>query len=300
MGSQKRGLKDWSFLEWIGALAAIVGIIGGSYAGVSYFYEKVKDKKESFVILDEKVHLGDNTMAAFGGDRVPTLPAPGREEGAMVLFYDKAKSTFRSEFGFPSEVQAIAQYYGPIYAETNLLAYQHIQAISPTGSFVSSYKGASIQIDTSTLLIWNEHNGNFYYEVAAVAVTHTVNLYAALREKGYQPESIKLKGATLWLHGMHSGRRPDQPENVEVVVNGVRHPIVYRRTGLRREELISVKLETDALSVKHPNPTHFTIIVLPFQERYPLPPPGSSYEQRGPGHFRDIEIWKAELELTID
>ncbi|GAF80311.1 unnamed protein product, partial [marine sediment metagenome] len=238
--------------------------------------------------------------ASLGGDRAPALPVPGGEKGAMVILYDKTKGTFKSDFGFPTEVQAIAYYYGPIYAKTNLSAYKHIQAISPTASFVSSYEGDSVQIGPSTLLIWKENNGDFYQEVAPIAVTRAVNLYAVLREKGYQPESVKLNKATLWLHGMHSSRRKDQPENVELIVNGVRHPIRYKGCGLRQEEIVPVQLEIKALSVNAPKPTRITITVLPFQERYPLPPPDSSYAQRGPAHFRDIEIWKAELELIID
>jgi len=284
----------------IGALAALIAIIGGIYAGISYFYEKVKDKKESVIILKKKVHLGDNTLASWGGERVPALPAPGGKKGAMVLFYDKATGSFKSDFGFPTDVLAIVHYYSPIYAKTNLLAYKHIQAISSTSSFVSSYEGDSVKIDASKLLIWSENNGDFYYEVAPVAITCVVNLYAVLRERGYLSETVKLKRATLWLQGIHSGRRPDQPENVEVIINGVRHQIRYDRSGLRQEEIVSVPLELGALSVNNPRPTCITIIVLPFQEKYPLPPPDSSYTREGPAHFRDIEIWKVELELTID
>lgn len=292
--------QEWDVRQKLGAVGTVLAIIASLYAGTSFFIDLTKDKKEKIIVFAKKVHLGDNDQARFGGGETPLLENPGGEEGSYLLVFDKENRSFQSNFGFPTEVQNIAYFFGKRYIETNLSAYKHVKGISTSEVHKDRYLGQSVIIDSFTRLVWEENRGAFYHERAAVGISRTINLFQVLKDKGYEPSDISIKKAVFWYHGLHSGRRPDQNENVELVVNGKTYPLRFDSLDVRQEELVPVNLDPKTLSLARSKTNRFTLMVLPYQETYPIPTQGSGYELRGPGHFRDIELWEGFIELVID
>ena len=232
-------IKNWKKLtpfEKIGAIATVVGLIAAVYGGYTFLVEKTKDTEKRIVVFDKKTHLGDNDQANFGGTSSPYFESPGAEIGAHLLVYDKKEKGFISTNGFPTEVQRILNYYGRRYQESNLSAYQHVVGIKPSKSEEDQYPGNSVQIDLYTKLVWVENGGSFYHKKAAVGITSTINLFQYLKENGFYPEETKIKKAKFWYHGLHSGKRQSQPDNVELIVNSKLHQIKFKSNKVREEE----------------------------------------------------------------
>ncbi len=252
-----------------------------------------------------RVHLGDNLFARIGGRSLPTedAPTPPRTDANLIL-YDKETKTFETSFGLPTHVQWVATHYGRMFDGFNLGAWKHISDLSANVDFRPQYEGASVQIDPTTTLVWIEDavendEGHFYSRKAVVGRTVTKNLYEELRKQGFAPEGCRLARATLYLSGLHGSRRPDQPESVQVLVNQDLFTVAFRTLQLRSEEVVAVPIKPSSLSLEPEIATMFTIVVLPFQEEYPIPPP-SVKDRRGPAHFRDIEIGDCSIELVFD
>ncbi len=296
-------IENWKRLtpfEKIGAIATVVGLVAAVYGGYAFFVKKTKDTEIRIVVFDKKTHLGDNDQATYGGTSLPYFESPGAETGAHLLVFDKKDNRFIST-GFPTEVMGILNYYGGRYQESNLSAYQHVVGIEPSEPEKDQYPGSSVQIDLYTKLVWVENGGSFYHEKAAVGITSTINLFQHLKENGFYPEETKIKKAKFWYHGLHSGKRQSQPDNVELVVNSKVHQIKFKSNKVREEELVAVTIDPEIINLSPTSTNRFTLVVLPYQEKFPIPPPSlKGYKQVGPGHFRDIELWKGTLELVID
>lgn len=276
-----------------------------------YFVLLVLDRTEVFVnrrptmtVFSERVHLGDNIFARIGGKSLPTVDSPGPIQHPLLIFFDKETEEFQTDFGLPTHVQWIAGYYKSIFAQANLGAWKHISELSANPEFRAEYEGAAVQIDSKTVLIWLQDatihgEGHFYSRRAAVALTITLNIYEQLRSQGFRPEGRRLSDVTFYLCGLHGSRRPDQPDNVQLIVNRDIYSVPFKALIARNEEVVQMRLKPSSISIEPEDSTMFTLVVLPFQEGYPLPPPHTK-DRRGPGHFRDIEIGKCLLELCFD
>jgi len=279
----------------------LVGLLATGYGGYIYLNELTKDTVKRIIVFDKKTHLGDNDPASFGGTSSPFVGSPGIEQKALLLIYNKKEKNFISTNEFPAEVQKILGFYGRRYQEANLSAYKHVLGVKPSSHEGEQYPGSSVKIDSVTKLIWKENSGNFYREKAAVGITSTVNLFQYLKKNGFDPDKTKIKKAIFWYHGLHSGKRQGQPDNVEVVINGKIYPVKFSSNKVGKEEFVAVKILTRSLNLTPDSTNRFTIMVSPYQEKYPVPRTASEkYEKIGPGHFRDIELWKGVLELVID
>ena len=292
--------KAFKPFEKIGAVATLVGLVAAVYAGFAYLNDLTKDTEKQIVIFDKKTHLGDNDQASFGGTSSPFVESPGAEQGAHLLIYNKKNKSFVSTNGLPTEVQNILNFYGVRYLKTNLSAYKHTVAVNPANKKGEQYPGNSVQIDPFTKLIWLGNAGSFYHEKATVGITSTVNLFQYFKDNGFNPEETKIKKAAFRYHGLHSGKRKSQPDNVEVVINGKIYPIKFKSNKVREEEHVAVTIQPEILNLTPTGTNRFTIMVLTYQEKYPIPSPNKEYTKKGPGHFRDIELWKGTLELVID
>ena len=93
---------------------------------------------------------------------------------------------------------------------------------------------------------------------------------------------------------------PSKVDNVEIIVNEDRYPLHFQSYLLRNEEVIPLKIKVSSLSLREDYNNTFTIVVLPFKEDFPIPPPYLNMDKRGPAHFRDIEIGKCMLELELE
>jgi len=293
-------INNWKSLTPFEKIALVVAVVGSIYGGITFLLDKTKDTNKQIIVFNKKTHLGDNDQSSFGGTSSPFVESPGSEGKVHLLEYDKKEQSFKSKNGFPTEVQEILNFYGGQYAKANLEAYKHVVGVSPKIDADKSYPGNSVQIDRYTKLIWRENSGEFYHQEAAVGLTATINLYQYLLNNGFSPEETSIKKATFRFHGLHSGKRPSQPDNVQIVVNRKIYPMKYKSNNVREEESIDINIPAETLNLAATGTNRFTIMVLPYQENYPVPPPKSQYEQRGPGHFRDIELWSGKLELVID
>ena len=299
----KLTVNDWkalSLFKKIGVLATLVGLIVAVYSGHIYFNDLTRDTVKQIVIFNKKTHLGDNDQERFGATSSPFVEYPDAEQGAHLLIYNKKEKSFVSANGFPAEVQNLLNFYSGRYQGVNLSAYKHVLGVKPSGNEGEQYPGSSVQIDPSTKLVWVENAGNFYHEKAAVGITSTVNLFQYLKENGFAPDKTKIKKAIFWYHGLHSEKQQGQLDNVEVVINGKIYPVKFESSE-SGEEFVAVKIQSRSLNLTPDSINRFTIMVSPYQEKYPIPQPtAEKYKKVGPGHFRDIELWKGVLELVID
>lgn len=279
----------------------LVGLIAAVYGGYTYFNNLTEDTVKRIVVFDKKTHLGDNDPASFGGTAAPLVKSSGAEQETHLLMYSKKEKSFISTNEFPAEIQKVLGFYGRRYQEANLSAYKHVLGVNPSSHEGDQYPGSSVKIDSVTKLIWKENSGNFYREKAAVGITSTVNLFQYLKENGFDPDKTKIKKAIFWYHGLHSGKRQGLLDNVEIVINGKIYPVKFSSNKVGKEEFVAVKILTRSLNLTPDSTNRFTIMVSPYQEKYPVPQTASEkYEKIGPGHFRDIELWKGVLELVID
>ncbi|WP_321367842.1 hypothetical protein [uncultured Desulfuromusa sp.] len=300
----KKIFEHWKELrpfEKVAAIGALIGIFAALYGGYSFIENKTKDTKERIVIFNKKTHLGDNDQANLGGTSSPYVESPGAEDGAHLLIFDKSKNSFLSTNGFPTEIQSILNHYGKRYNASNLSAYKHVLAVDSSYIDTNQYQGNSVQIDQFTKLIWKENSGSFYHEKAAVGITSTLNLFNYFKGKGLDPQEVKIKKSTFWYHGLHSGKRDEQKDNVELVVNNSAHILLFKSNKVREEELVSISINPELLNLSPTSTNRFTLVVLPYQEKLPIPPTKQEkYKRIGPGHFRDIELWNGTLELIVD
>ncbi|MEW8350661.1 MAG: hypothetical protein AB2689_21640 [Candidatus Thiodiazotropha taylori] len=293
-------IDNWKGLKPFEKIGTVVAVVGTIYGGIAFISEKTKDTDKQIVVFNQKTHLGDNDQASFGGTASPFMVQPGAEEKAHLLVYDKALESFESTNGFPTEIQRVLAHYGKQYQKVNLGAYKHVVGVSPSSESDETYQGNSVLIDSYTKLIWRENNGTYYHEKAPVGITSTVNLNKILSDYGYNNGDAKIKSASFIYHGLHSGKRHSQPDSVELVVNNKIFAVNFRSNSVREEERISIPIPPEILNISETGTNRFTLIVLPYQEKYPLPPPDSAYLHKGPGHFRDIELWEGKLTVTID
>lgn len=188
-------------------------------------------------------------------------------------------------------------HYKPILAGYNLDAWSHIKAMN--FRMTPGYNGHLVQIDNHTSLIWKENEGNFYYRYAPFAWAVTLNLYKELMFLNIDPAVQKIKSVKLVITGFHGGKRREQDEQIELLINDKIYKIAFGTPEVRNEEVIVINISPQDLIISPTASMNFAIIVLPFHEKYPIPPPHSKYPQMGPAHFRDIEIGDSYLEVSI-
>ena len=254
-------------------------------------------KKLRIAVFEGRKHLGDNIYARVGGISLPTLDDPYRQNLEGLIFWDKEKNICLTTWGSPQIVQTICSYYKNIFEKYNLKAWRHISEVDHIST--PEYMGQFIQIDPKTILTWKENKGNFYYRYAPFAWVITINFYKQLMFLNVDPSKQEIKSVKLILTGLHGSKRENQPEQVELLVGNKIYPLLFNSMLLRNEEVIIINLDKTDLNFEPTMSTNFAIIVLPFQEKYPLPPKNSKFEKRGPAHFRDIEVGDSYLEIEI-
>lgn len=271
-------------------------------AATAYFIIK-RDVDPAISIFKGKVHLGDNTFARIGGNSLPTIDDPLSQGGQEIVFYDKETKSVKTSFGLPTCVQILANHYLPIFENVNLDAWKHISVLKDMNDFSPTYENASVKIDFATTLIWIEDatvngQGHFYSRLAPFARTKTLNIFNELKKIGFHPEGRRLAGAIFTITGLHGSRRPDQPDNINLIVNQKIYPIPFKSLMARNEEVVSIHIDTSSFSLDPDKNTMFSIVVLPFKEKAPLPPPTHKYRE-GPAHFRDVEVGDCSLNFTF-
>jgi hypothetical protein len=262
------------------------------------------NRRPTVTVFSGRVHLGDNIFARIGGKSLPSVDAPVQIPKANLVIYDKETRGFQTDFGLPTHVQWLAAHYGVVFARFNLAAWRHISDLSANPGFRPTYEGATAQVDPSTALIWIEDatvdgEGHFYSRKAIVARTVALNIYEELRSQGFRPEGRHLSDVTFYLCGLHGSRRPEQPDNVQLIVNRDIYSVPFKVLAVRTEEVVPLRIKPSSLSLEPEESTMFSLVVLPFEERHPIPPPGAE-DRRGPAHFRDIEVGQCFLELCFD
>lgn len=255
------------------------------------------DKTYRIIIYKGNKHLGDNIFARVGGLSLPKWDDPLNQDETELIYYDKEEHTFLTRWGLPKSVQNIVNKYSILFSEVNLEAWKNIVASNEIKT--NKYKGHQIQVDDTTVLRWEESAGDFYYRYAVVARVETINLYERLMFLSYDPVGKELKSAKLILKGLHGSKRAGQPDNVELFIGDNSYALQFGSLFLRNEEVLKIELNPEHLKISPTESNIFGIVVLPFNEEYPLPPPDSSYKKRGPSHFRDIEVGDTFLELEF-
>ncbi len=291
-----KNYKKWSKPTkigiWIGVLSIILTMIGF----ILQIFPSPKTYKIN--VFSGSRHLGDNIFARVGGESLPKWDDPLAEMPDYdLIYYDKETKRFLSRWGQPLSVQKLVFHYGNIYKKFNLEAWENI--FSTSEEPINTYPGQTVKIDSETFLTWKEKKGNFYYRYAVVGRVAILNLYKELSMLGVDLEKAKPKKINLVFSGMHGGKRADQNENIELVINDKIYPFEFSQLFTRQEEVIKYNIEIKNIIISKPNETYLSIFVLPFQEVGPLPPPNSEYLKEGPSHFRDIEIEGIYLEIVI-
>lgn len=244
--------------------------------------------------------MGDNVYARIGGVSLPVWDDPNRQGDDDLIFYDKKEKRFLTSWGAPKVAQLLARHYSSRFAECNLGAYANVMAVRPNPTLVGRYAGDHVQIDYDTCLIWRENEGNYYQRYAPFARLVTMNLYKEIFSHSIDPTKIRIKSARLVISGLHGGKRQEQEENIELIVNGKIHKIGFGSREIRNEEVVAMELPADELAIGPAMSMSFGFIVLPFSEQYPLPPPKSKYSKIGPAHFRDVEVGDTILEIVYE
>ena len=253
----------------------------------------------TFELSDRPIRLGDNIFARIGGRSIPRVDSPDEQDSKRIIFFNKKTGEFHTSWGISDDVSAIANAYKKYYEGFNLGAWEDIVAFSPEGQLNESYPGEYVQIDGMTILKWERGKGNFYLQEAAVAYSNTFNIYRELVSNGNNPGFLKVKNATLYITGLHGGKRPGQDDFLELIVNGNRIPLSFEIDRLRSEETISVSVDPSLIPISKREPLWVAITTLPIQEKYPLPPKSAHEVMKGPAHFRDVEIYQISLKLEF-
>ncbi|MFC1825329.1 hypothetical protein ACFL9T_21670 [Thermodesulfobacteriota bacterium] len=257
----------------------------------------IEEKKISILLFKDRVHLGDNVFSREGGMVFPSQDKPTIDKNEEVVYYNKENKVFYTYFGTTTGVQFIESAFREHYEKLNLEAYKHIFAGSVTEVEKETYKGSSVQIDPKTLLIWKQGMGNFYDKIAAIARTKSINIFKEFMIQNIDPRNKVITRAFVRMEGFHGGRRSGQLDNIDLLINDQRYPIEFKYDAPRNEEFIEIELKNiQNLNIKNPGRnTIISIVVLPYQEEYPLPPPDSEFVKMGPAHFRDVEIGNVNL-----
>lgn len=292
--------QKWSLPTRLGLWLAVIGIIVSAFFG---FFSIIplfpfKDNVVRIPLFNDRKHLGDNNFALIGGKSLPRWDNPLFQADINdLIFYDKHEQHFYSNWGYPEFIQQLQDYYVPLFSSHNLSAWKHINASSNTKQ--SSYQGQTVQLDNNTYLSWKENNGNYYYRIAPVGRVAILHIYKELLLRNINIEKQKIKNIKLIIDGLHGGKRPEQPDCIELIINNKMHPINFTSNSVRTEEVFSISIDPVDINLSPMESTYFAIFVLPFDEIFPLPPPQSNFPNIGPSHFRDIEIEGVYLEITL-
>ena len=172
--------------------------------------------------------MGDNSFSRQGGTTIPKIvdPFSAKFKNMHVVYYEKNTGQFLTNLGSSNYLQALARKYGTLFKETNLGAWQNIFARIPDPNDPIKYEGDRVNIG-STELIWKEKGENVYFEHGLVAVTTTINIARELQRKNLTPANSEIKKAEVRLSGFHGGRRKDQSDNVELIVNNVPYKVAW-------------------------------------------------------------------------
>jgi hypothetical protein len=289
--------KAWTLPSKYTIIGTLIGAISLGFYVIDRSFQLTETKTYKIGVFKGRKHLGDNIYARVGGITLPNWDSPHRQGFDGLIFYDKENHTFHTTWGTPEVAQDVASHYKPILQNYNLGAWRHIRGLDTEVS--PKYEGAAIKIDSKTTLIWEEDKGDFYYRFAPFAWVTTVNLYKELRSLNIDPAKQAIKSAKLIITGFHGGKREEQPEQVELFINGQTYRLSFASLKMRNEEVMVVNLRIEDLKLAPTDSCEIAIIVLPFAEKYPLPPPNSTYKQIGPAHFRDIEVGDSFIEITI-
>lgn len=249
------------------------------------------------VFEEQTVRLGDNIYSRFGGRDIPARDSPGGP-GKFIVYYDKADEAFQTYIGLPDLVQVVALRYGDYLKSVNLAAWKHVTQ-QPRAEAPPAYDNAAVRIDSQTVLVWKANEGAFYDRVAAMAALQNINIYRELLRLGHAIESKDVEKVTFWCEGLHGGKRPDQPENIELIVDSTVIPIAFSSTATRQLENVHISIPREALNIRRDKTVSIGVVVLPYQEIAPAPPPTWSGDRRGPAHFRDVELRGCEIELSL-
>lgn len=252
-------------------------------------------------VFNNRVHLGDNVFSRQGGMVFPSQDEPTIDRNEDVVYYHKDTKKFSTYFGATIGAQLIAEIFGNYYKKYNLDAWEHIVAGSVKNIKPLNYKGSFVQIDDDTILTWKEKKGNFYDSIGAIARTRSINVFKELMNQGVDPRKVQITKAWIRLNGFHGGKRRKQSDNVDLLIDNMRFPVTFLSNNFRNEEFIEVDIDPAKLNCCNPsNNTIISVVVLPYQEQLPVPPPNINYHKKiGPAHFRDIEIGSVQLILQL-
>ena len=239
----------------------------------------------------------DNIFSRIGGLSLPVWDNPTIQSSGELVFYDKKEGQFATHFGLPDGVQSLAKIYGPEFFATNLLAYKNVVVVPPDKFVNPGYEGGHVVLDPYSVLYWlpDDTSGNFYAEIAPVARFVSLNIYERLVNQGVEPDGRTIASAEIVFAGMHGGLRPGQPVNIHMVIDSKRYPLSFSSSRPRTEEVLRIAIDPNDIPIRRDHVMSFAFIVLPFQERFPSPPPSFQGNRRGPAHFRDIIVGKTEL-----
>ncbi len=286
-------------LVWSVALSGLGAWYFSSVRQSSSVVEKAFGEK-SIPLFIERVHLGDNVFSRVGGMVFPSQDQPTISKNEDIVYYDKETGQFSTYFGATTGVQFIAAVFKDYYKAFNLGAWKHVVAEREETTLPDEYDGASVQIDFDTVLRWEKGKGNFYDRVAAVARTRSINVFNELMKIGVDPRNNQVTSAWIRMSGFHGGKRRGQSDNMDILIDNQRYLVNFQSHRPRNEEFIEVPI--NILQIDPANPiknTIFSIVVLPYQEQLPVPPPSEKLESIGPAHFRDIEIGEIQLVLQL-
>lgn len=195
--------------------------------------------------------MGDNSFSRQGGTTIPKIvdPFSAKFKNMHVVYYEKNTGQFLTNLGSSNYLQALAKKYGTLFKETNLGAWQNIFARIPDPNDPIKYEGDRVNIG-STELIWKEKGGNFCFEHGLVAVTTTINIARELQRKNLTPANSEIKKAEVRLSGFHGGRRKDQSDNVELIVNNVPYKVAWGHPSIRSEEKITIPIDDSSIGLE--------------------------------------------------
>lgn len=288
-------------LIW-GGLVVMFTVLGWVIMAEQQIERFLSEKRLIKVLLDYPVHLGDNVHSPVGGDRsrrpIPSGCLEAASEAATVFCYDKERSQGYSVGAITRYAQR--HYYAhiePVLKFVNLGAWRHTALENPKNLTPVERAGA-VMLGPSAL-VWREDKGNFYDSHAPFLLSVQTSFLELLHNNEVDLNRFSKASVDVVFHILTGGKRPDQDEQIFVFLDDTIQSVELPTQRTRDVRKYTAHFDVDLGEIALGKISHVGIFVLPWQEAGPRPPEFLDYDQRGPGHFRDIDVNMVAAEIHL-
>jgi hypothetical protein len=287
------------FWQVVVGISVILGLwLGSNEIADRYF----KEHSTTISILSDPVHLGDNYHADIGGDESLAPKPTGCDQPfglrKTIVCLDKAHGVQLGGSLTSAATDVWINRIAPEIQGLNLDAWRHI-ALVESAAVKDEERKTSVDFG-SFQLVWRRNAGNYYTRYAAVMIAFQTALFDLVTNAGFDIKDFDEVRITYFVEGLTGGRRPDQQDRIHVFFENQVKRIEFPTSEARGVRTLRFDFDLDIERIGAGEVVNFGVFTLPWEEKRPVPSPGTEYDPRGPAHFQDFDINKIYAKITLD